>query len=101
MKDEHDFVAQAYAYDTTFLSQNNPNDMRVIMDALKLYDLVVGFHVNFNKSKLLPLTPNSWHQLLWLGHVFSPNEIVRYLGYPLGWNAIGKGKADRFLQEVR
>ena len=25
--------------DTSFLSQNNPNDMRVIMDALKLYGL--------------------------------------------------------------
>ena len=31
MKDGHDFVAQAYADDTSFLSQNNPNDMRVIM----------------------------------------------------------------------
>ena len=57
MKDGHDFVAQTYVDDTSFLLQNNPNDMRVIMDALKLYGLVVGLHANFNKSKLLPLTP--------------------------------------------
>ena len=36
-------------------------DMRVIIDALKLYGLAVGLHVNFNKSKSLPLTPYSWH----------------------------------------
>ena len=70
--------------------KKHPNDMRVIMDALKLYGLVVGLHVNFNKSKLLPLTPYSWHQLLWPGQVVSPNEMVTHLGYPLGWNGAGK-----------
>ena len=44
MKDGH-FVAQAYD-DTSFMSQNNPHDMRVIMDALKLYELAVGLHIN-------------------------------------------------------
>ena len=64
MKDVHDFVAQAYVDDTNFLSQNNPNDMRVIMDALKLYELAFGLHVNFNKFKLLPLPPHvSTHYL--------------------------------------
>ena len=101
MKDGHDFVAQAYADDTSFLSQNNPNDMRVIMDALKLYGLAAGLQVNFKKSKLLPLTPYSWHQLLWPGQIVSPNEIVRHLGYPLGWNATGKRKAEWVLQKVR
>ena len=43
----HYFVAQAYANDTSFLSQNNPNDMRLIMDALKLYRLAAGLYVNF------------------------------------------------------
>ena len=63
MKDGHDFVAPAYmqmihhSYHT-----QNPNVLRVIMDALKLYGLATGFHVNFNKSKLLPLTAYSWHQ---------------------------------------
>ena len=84
MKDGHDFVAQAYVDDTTFLSQDNPNDMRVIMDALKLYGLVVGMHVNFSKSKLIPLSPYSWNQLLWSGQVVSPDEMVRHLGYTLG-----------------
>ena len=65
------------------------------MDALKLYGLVARMHVNFNQSKLLPLTPYSWHQLLWLGQVVSPNEMVRHLGYPLGWNAAGKRKVER------
>ena len=83
MKDEHNFVAQAYADDTSFLLQNNPNAMRVIMDALKLYRLAAGLHVNFNKSKLLPLTPYSSHKLLWLGQVVSPNKMVRHLDYPL------------------
>ena len=101
MKDKHDFVAQAYADDTSFLSQNNPNDMRMIMDALKLYGLVVGLHVNFNKSKLLPLTPCSRHQLLWMGWVVSPNEMVRHLGYPLGWNATRKRKVEWVLHKVR
>ena len=36
IKDGHNFVAHAYADDTSFMSQNNPNGMRVIMDALKL-----------------------------------------------------------------
>ena len=75
--------------------------MRVIMDALKLYGLVAGLHVNFNKSKLLPLTPYSWHQLLWPSQVVSPNEMVRHISYPLGWNAIGKGKVEWDLQKVR
>ena len=51
MKDKHNSLAHPHAYDTLFLSQNNPND------ALKLYELVVGLHVNFNKSKLLSLPP--------------------------------------------
>ena len=47
MKDGHGIVARAYADDTSFLSQNNPNDMRLIMDALKLYRLAAGLYVNF------------------------------------------------------
>ena len=66
-----------------------------------MYELVVGLHVNFSKSKLLPLTPYSWHQLLWPGQVVSPNEMVRDLGYPLGWNATGKEKVEWVLQKVR
>ena len=84
MKDRHDFVAQAYADDTSFMSKNNTHDMRVIMDALKLYGLVVELHVNFSKSKLIPLSPYSWNQLLWSGQVVSPDEMVRHLGYTLG-----------------
>ena len=57
MKDGHDFMAQAYANDTSFLSQKNLNDVRVIMDALKLYGFVAKLNVNFNKSRRLPLTP--------------------------------------------
>ena len=90
----HDFVAQACANDTSFMLKNNPHDLRVIMDALKLYGLVVGPHVNFNKSKLLPLTPYSWHQLLWPGEVVSPNEMVRHLAYLLNWNVTWKAKVE-------
>ena len=44
--------------------KKHPNDMRVIMDALKLYELAFGLHVNFNKFKLLPLPPHvSTHYL--------------------------------------
>ena len=63
------------------------------MDALKLYGLVARMHVNFNQSKLLPLTPYSWHQLLWLGQVVSPNEMVRHLGIP--------SQAEWVMQKVR
>ena len=94
MKDRHDFVAKAYADDTSFMSQKNPHDMKLIMDALKLHGLDVGLHVSFNKSKLLPLTPYSWHQLLWPGQVVSPKEIIRNIGYPLGWNATRKGNNE-------
>ena len=54
MKDVHDFVAQAYVDDTNFLSQNNPKDMRVIMDALILYGLAAGLHVNFSSPNSYP-----------------------------------------------
>ena len=81
--------------------KNNQNDMRVIMDGFKLYALVVGLHVNFSKSKLLPLTPHSWHQLLWPGQVVSTNEMVRHRGYLLGWNGTGKGKVEWIMQKLR
>ena len=65
----------------------------VIMNALNLYGLAIGLHVNFSKSKLLPLTPYSQHQLLWLGQVVSPNEMVRHLGIP--------SQAEWVMQKVR
>ena len=64
--------------------------MRVIMVALNQYGLVVGLHVSFNKSKLLTYTICNWQQLLSQGQIVSPNEMVRHLGYPLGWNGAGK-----------
>ena len=101
MKDIHDLMAQAYRDDTSILSQRNPNYMRVIMDALKLYGLAIRLHVNFHKSKLLPLTPYSWHQLLWPCQVDSPNEMVRHIGYPFGWNPTWKRKVELVLQNTR
>ena len=37
MHDVQAFVAQAYREDKSTMSQNNPNNIRVIMDTLKLY----------------------------------------------------------------
>ena len=71
----------------------NPNDMRVIKYALKLHGLAVGLLVNFDKSKLLPLTPYSWHQFLWLAQMKWLDNLA------IHWD--GSRKVEWVLQKVR
>ena len=49
------FLAQAYADDSFFMPQNSLRELRMLMATLSLYGLAAGLHVNFDKSKLLPL----------------------------------------------
>ena len=42
-----------------------------------------------------------WDELLWADQVVTPSEMVRHLGYALGWNATGKEKDKWVLQKVR
>lgn len=73
------FLAQAYADDSFFMPQNSPQELCLLMDSLSAYALAAGLHVNFDKSKLIPLKHCDWHMLLRLGQILNSKDIVRHL----------------------
>lgn len=69
------FVAQAYANDSFFMPQNTPQELKTLMDALSLFGLAAGLHVNFQESKLIHLKSSDWHALLWPGEILVSDAL--------------------------
>ncbi|MCO5577736.1 hypothetical protein L7F22_031568 [Adiantum nelumboides] len=79
------FLPQAYADDSFFMPKNDRADLQTLMKILSDFGLAAGLHINFKKSILLPLNSCDWHSILWLGQLLSPHDVIRHLGYPIGW----------------
>ncbi|MCO5584508.1 hypothetical protein L7F22_038436 [Adiantum nelumboides] len=79
------FLPQAYADDSFFMPKNDRADLQALMKILSDFGLAAGLHINFKKSILLPLNSCDWHSVLWLGQLLSPHDVIRHLGYPIGW----------------
>lgn len=47
------------------------------------------------------LTSQQWHALLWPDQIITSQEIVRHLGYPLGWNISSRDATDWVLQKFK
>ncbi|MCO5581578.1 hypothetical protein L7F22_035466 [Adiantum nelumboides] len=88
------FLPQAYADDSFFMPKNDHADLQALMKILSDFGLAVGLQISFKKSILLPLNYCDWHSVLWPGQLLSPHDVIRHLGYPIGWFITAKQQME-------
>ncbi|MCO5586233.1 hypothetical protein L7F22_040172 [Adiantum nelumboides] len=87
------------------MPKNDRADLQALMKILLDFGLAAGLHINFKKSILLPLNSCDWQSVLWPGQLLSPHDVIRHLGYPIGWFITAKQQmewvAAKLTQKLR
>ncbi|KAL3680354.1 hypothetical protein R1sor_023310 [Riccia sorocarpa] len=92
-----------YADDTGVFIRADPQDFRELEAAVRLYEEISGAKLNQAKSTLVPIamdTTPSWISELGC-YVAREGEVIRYLGFPIGWKVKQSQKADYVLGKIQ
>ncbi|KAL3689125.1 hypothetical protein R1sor_015434 [Riccia sorocarpa] len=92
-----------FADDSGVAIQANQEDYDELQDAIRVYELISGAKLNINKSTIIPIGMSVIPE--WLRntgcHIAAKGELIRYLGFPIGWGVSAEDQKDFVLGKLK
>ncbi|KAL3677633.1 hypothetical protein R1sor_027581 [Riccia sorocarpa] len=92
-----------FADDTGIMLNADPENFAELQLAVKLYEEISGAKLNITKSTIIPIAmehvPGWMHRLGC--YIAQEGEVIRYLGFPIGWKVKDTQKCDFILGRIQ
>ncbi|KAL3686848.1 hypothetical protein R1sor_013157 [Riccia sorocarpa] len=92
-----------YADDSGVMIQADLQNFNELQDAVQLYEDISGVKMNMSKTTVIPVAMDS--SPTWLTahgcYIAREGEVIRYLGFPIGWKVKPTEQSDYVLAKVQ
>ncbi|KAL3682360.1 hypothetical protein R1sor_000382 [Riccia sorocarpa] len=103
IKANKDMLYSLFADDSGVFIQAEESAFLELQEAVRCYERISGARLNLSKSTVIPLGQDEIPE--WLHnsgcHITQKGEIVRYLGFPIGWGISDSDQTDYIIAKLR
>ncbi|KAL3677467.1 hypothetical protein R1sor_027415 [Riccia sorocarpa] len=103
IKGEKTMLHSLFAEDSGVMIQAKAEEFHELQDAIQCYESISGAKLNIKKSTVIPIGLTEIPD--WLRqvgcHVAKKGEIIRYLGFPIGWGVSEEDQLEFFTSRMQ